>query len=142
MAAVREEIVAREVGLRILGWLPCGGAADDVWLHGIGHGIAMRRVTIPRFEREHLPHFALNEAARSLQAGIEALHVANHHLRTAGIGFGAQRIDFLHAHAERFLAQYVLPGANGGECGRHMKHIGCRDDDRVDCAVGQHRVVR
>ena len=133
-----EHVVAAEVGLGVPGRLAGGGAGHDERLHRVGHRVAVGAVAVPGLEREVLAHLVVDEGLGRLDAGVEALHVADLE-DLAGTGEeGAEALDLLDGDAERLLAEDVLAGFERHGGGLDVEGVGGGDDDGVDGGVGQH----
>ena len=75
MAAVGEHEIPTQVRFGVLIRLAGVLAEDGQRLDGIGHGVPVRRIAIPRLERENLAHFIANKIPRRLEAEVKALHM-------------------------------------------------------------------
>ena len=142
MAAMRQHVVAAQVGLGIAGGLLRAGAGDDQRLHGIGHRVAMGAVAVPGLEREQFAHLVVDEGLGRLRARIEALHVADlqHLAATLRPSAAAPRLPRPSRRPASRTAHACRPPAPAVD-GRHMEGVRGRDDDRVELGIGQHRVV-
>ena len=131
-----QHVIARQVRLGVLGW-PLGlAAADDLRLDGVGHGVAMGRVTVPGLEGQHLAHLAVNEGLGALQSGIEALHVPDLKNLAAVLYGRSQAFSFFDGNAKRFFAEDMFAGLKRCRGRGDMKRVGRGDDDGIKPGVG------
>ena len=100
----------------------------------------MGRITIPRFERHHLPEFLADEFCRERDAGIEAPVVADLKNPSRRRDLPPQFLAFLDADAERFLDQDMLPRGHGLQGQRDVELIRDADEHRLHLRVRQHLV--
>ncbi len=77
VAAMRLHVVALKIGFRVDRRLLRIRAFDHQGLNGIGDGVSMGRIAIPGLQRQHFAHLVVDERLGALQAGIEALHIAD-----------------------------------------------------------------
>src|SRR5271170_3734811 len=110
MTAMRKHEISAKIGLRISGGSLRACALYDRRLHRVGELIAMRRIAIPGFQRQELTHLGLNERLGALDAGVEALHVADLEDSAGVLDDPPQVLDLLDRYAERLFTQHVLAG--------------------------------
>ncbi len=141
VAAVRQHVVLAQVSLGIAARASWPRARHDQRLDRIGRRVAMGAVAVPGLEREHLAHALVDEGFGGLQAGVEALHVADlEHL--AGLRRRRpQPLDLGDVGADRLLAEHVLAGLERRDRGRDVQGVGGRHDHGLQRRIGQHGVV-
>jgi hypothetical protein len=101
----------------------------------------MGGIAVPRFQREQLSEFFVNELAREGDARIEAAIVSNLKRDARFVNAPAQFLAFLDVHAERLFDEHVFAGLNCLHRERDMKLIRDPDDHGFDERVREHLVV-
>lgn len=141
VASMSQHVIAPLASLRIPRRADRRPAGDDSWLDRVCHRVAVRRIAVPGFEREHGAHLSVDEMARRSETGVEALHMADLENAPGLRDDLAQMFGLFDRKRHRLLAKDVFARQQRRFRGGHMKRIRGGYDDRLHSVVGEHLAV-